>query len=43
MRILCIDNIPIKADYSRVGSVGLCQQNFEHNTISGAPGIMLPL
>lgn len=43
MRILCIYNMPIKADYSRVWSVGLCQQNFEHNTISGASGIMLAL
>jgi len=35
--------MPTKADYSRVGSVGLCQQNFKHNTISGASGIMLAL
>ena len=43
MTSLCIDNRPIKADYFRVGSVGLCQQNFEHNTISGASGMMLAL
>ena len=43
MTSLCIDNRPIKADYFRAGSVGLCQQNFEHNTISGASGTMLAL
>ena len=29
-------------DDRNVGSVGLCRYNFEHDTISGASGMMLP-
>ena len=34
-------NVNVRRVFQRLGSVGLCWHNFEHNTISGASGIML--
>ena len=34
-------NHVISLIFLELGSVGLCQHSFEHNTISGASGIML--
>ena len=31
----------LKDNTTAIGSAGLCRHNFEHNTISGASGIML--